>query len=58
MHIALERLGAPGGWEVWQGGGGRVRTFSWRWWRKNGLRNNQRAHREGIMSGLYKKIKE
>jgi hypothetical protein len=56
IHLTLERLEAPGSGEAWRGRGG-VGT-SWRWGKRNGMRNCWRADREGDNEWSVKNIKD
>jgi hypothetical protein len=47
MHLTLERLEAPGNGEAWRLGVEGVGTLSWRWGKRNGVRNYQRVEQEG-----------
>jgi hypothetical protein len=58
MLLTLKRLEAPGSGEVSWGGSVGVGTSSWRWGRRYGMRNSQRADREGNKNWIIKKIKE
>jgi hypothetical protein len=61
MHLTLERLEATGSSVAWwgkDGGCGSARTSFWRWGKKNGMRNDQRAERKEENDRTVKKIKD